>query len=245
MKCDGHDKWRCCPLSRLISSMSRLVLMNITISLLIISISAHAQLVIPEDVEIAKPKPAEIPKTHESTRPSQTKVVPEAALNNAPMQKESNRRQPDIHLLDIQKVRGELRARIRTYKTTCWYRENAQFDDYELRSINLDDNTVEIYSVREARSFILKKKESDVSLETVPRNHEKDIEHKMITVKATRQQVGNKIKVITPICPEGVFCGIGETVEGMIMKSFDKDSVVFSMQQEIGRKEITITIPRE
>lgn len=114
MKCDGHDKWRCCPLSRLTSSMSRLVLMNITISLLIISISAHAQLVIPEDVEIAKPKPA-----------------------------------------------------------------------------------------------------------------------------------GNKIKIITPICTEGVFCGIGETIEGMIKKSFDKDSVVFSMQQEIGRKEITITIPRE
>jgi hypothetical protein len=63
----------------------------------------------------------------------------------------------NITLLDIQSVNGKLRARLRTQSTTGWYYENEQFEKYVLQKIDPDNNTVEIYSERYARTFTLSK----------------------------------------------------------------------------------------
>ncbi len=63
----------------------------------------------------------------------------------------------NIKLVDIQNAGGQLRARLRTESATKWYSENDQFEKYELQKIDPDNNTVEIYSERYARTFTLSK----------------------------------------------------------------------------------------
>ena len=63
----------------------------------------------------------------------------------------------NIKLLDIQNAGGRLRAKLRTQSATAWYSENDQFEKYELQKIDPDNNTVEIYSERYARTFTLSK----------------------------------------------------------------------------------------
>lgn len=63
----------------------------------------------------------------------------------------------NIKLLDIQNAGGRLRAKLRTQSTTAWYSENDQFEKYELQRIDPDNNSVEIYSERYARTFTLSK----------------------------------------------------------------------------------------
>lgn len=63
----------------------------------------------------------------------------------------------NIKLLDIQNAGGRLRAKLRTQTTTQWYSENDQFEKYELQHIDPENNTVEIYSERYARTFTLSK----------------------------------------------------------------------------------------
>lgn len=63
----------------------------------------------------------------------------------------------NITLVDIQNTGGKLRARLRTESATKWYSENDQFEKYELQKIDPDNNTVEIYSERYARTFTLSK----------------------------------------------------------------------------------------
>jgi len=64
-----------------------------------------------------------------------------------------------IQLLDIQEAAGgKLRARLRTTSLTSWYSENAQFEEFELQRINKEDQTVEVYSERYGRTFVIEKK---------------------------------------------------------------------------------------
>jgi hypothetical protein len=63
----------------------------------------------------------------------------------------------NMTLVDIQNTNGRLRARLRTPSGTAWHAENDTFDNCELRKIDSDSNTVEIYSERYARTFTLSK----------------------------------------------------------------------------------------
>ncbi len=65
----------------------------------------------------------------------------------------------NIQLLDIQEAAGgRLRARLRTKSLTSWYSENAQFEEFELQRINKEDQTIEVYSERYGRTFVIQKK---------------------------------------------------------------------------------------
>ena len=64
----------------------------------------------------------------------------------------------NIELLDIQDVSGKPRARLRTIRTTKWYSEGEQFEEFELVQINVETQTVVIYSERYSQRFELEKK---------------------------------------------------------------------------------------
>ncbi len=64
-------------------------------------------------------------------------------------------------------------------------------------------------------------------------------------IKATHQKVGEKIKIITAEIPKGAFYGVGDVVNGLTVKSFDKTSVTLSLDWKEGNQELTQTIPRE
>lgn len=65
----------------------------------------------------------------------------------------------NIQLLDIQEAAGgRLRARLRTKSLTSWYSENAQFEEFELQRINKEDQTIEVYSERYGRTFVIQKR---------------------------------------------------------------------------------------
>lgn len=61
----------------------------------------------------------------------------------------------NIELLDIQEASGEPRARLRTIRTTSWYSEQEQFEEFELVSIDMETRTVVVYSERYGRQFTL------------------------------------------------------------------------------------------
>ncbi|MGI6138268.1 MAG: hypothetical protein ACOYI9_04485 [Candidatus Hydrogenedentales bacterium] len=63
----------------------------------------------------------------------------------------------NITLLKIQDVSGRPRAQLRTASTTKWYSEGEQFEEFELISIDAEEESVVIYSERYARQFTLKK----------------------------------------------------------------------------------------
>lgn len=63
----------------------------------------------------------------------------------------------NIALIDIQDVSGNPRARLRTIRTTKWYSEGEQFEEFELVEIDMETQSVVIYSERYARPFTLKK----------------------------------------------------------------------------------------
>jgi hypothetical protein len=63
----------------------------------------------------------------------------------------------NITLLDIQNANGRLRARMRGPGGTSWYSENATVENCQIRRIDPDNGTVEIYSERYARTFTLSK----------------------------------------------------------------------------------------
>lgn len=63
-----------------------------------------------------------------------------------------------IRLLDIQDAGGRPRARLRTVRTTAWYSENEQFEEYELLRIDPETQTVEVYSEKYKQKFTLKKR---------------------------------------------------------------------------------------
>lgn len=64
----------------------------------------------------------------------------------------------DVQLVDIQSTGGRSRARLRSGTRTEWVWENARFgDDYELRRVNVEDQTVEIYSERNTRTYVISK----------------------------------------------------------------------------------------
>ncbi|MBW7864997.1 MAG: hypothetical protein GX580_16385 [Candidatus Hydrogenedens sp.] len=64
----------------------------------------------------------------------------------------------DVQLLDIQSAGGRTRARLRVGTRTEWVWENARFgEDYELRSVNAEEQTVEIYSERNTRTYVISK----------------------------------------------------------------------------------------
>ncbi len=63
----------------------------------------------------------------------------------------------NIQLLDIQVAAGEPRARLKTIRTTDWYSEREQFEEFELVSIDVETQTAVVYSERYERQFTLKK----------------------------------------------------------------------------------------
>ena len=63
----------------------------------------------------------------------------------------------NIELVDIQNVRGKPRARLKTSRTTKWYSENEQFEEFEVTSIDAENQSVVVYSQRYSKSFTLEK----------------------------------------------------------------------------------------
>ncbi len=64
-------------------------------------------------------------------------------------------------------------------------------------------------------------------------------------IKASRQKVGDKIKIITPENPKGAFYAIGDTVNGFTVQSYDKTSVTLAYEWKEGKQTLTHSIPRE
>jgi len=64
----------------------------------------------------------------------------------------------NIELLDIQDAGGKARARLRTSRTTKWYSANEQFEEFELTQINVEEQTVVVFSERYDKPFTLRKK---------------------------------------------------------------------------------------
>jgi len=54
-----------------------------------------------------------------------------------------------------------LRARLRTTSLTSWLAEGARLEGFELKRINKEDQTVEVYSERYGRTFVIHKRVSD------------------------------------------------------------------------------------
>lgn len=64
----------------------------------------------------------------------------------------------NIHLLNVQTgADGSPRARLRG-RTTGWYSNGEQFEEFEVLEINPDTDTVVVYSERYGRSFTLEKR---------------------------------------------------------------------------------------
>jgi len=61
----------------------------------------------------------------------------------------------NIQLVDIQSASTGPRARLRTIRTTDWYSEREQFEEFELVSIDMETRTVVVYSERYGRQFTL------------------------------------------------------------------------------------------
>ena len=64
-------------------------------------------------------------------------------------------------------------------------------------------------------------------------------------IKASRQKVGDKIKIITPENPKGAFFGVGDAVGPFTVQSFDKTSVTLAYDWKEGKQTLTQSIPRE
>ena len=63
-------------------------------------------------------------------------------------------------------------------------------------------------------------------------------------VFAGRTQIGKRIKFITPDNAAGQFLGVGDTLNGCVIKDFDRGTVTFSYYWEEGDKELTYTLER-
>jgi len=61
-------------------------------------------------------------------------------------------------------------------------------------------------------------------------------------VSPTRQQVGSKIKIITGTDPKGVFMQVGDTINGLTIKSIEKTEIIFSLMWQ--GKELTTSLPK-
>lgn len=72
-----------------------------------------------------------------------------------------------------------------------------------------------------------------------------DIRKMLEGVKASKHQVGSKVKIITPESPRGTFYEAGDTVKGCTLKSFDRNAVTFSFFWREGNKELSHVIARE
>lgn len=72
-----------------------------------------------------------------------------------------------------------------------------------------------------------------------------DLAQMLNGLKASRQKVGEKIKIITADNPKGAFYAVGDTVNGLKVKAFDKTTVTLSLEWKEGKEELTQTIPRE
>ncbi|HQN01543.1 MAG TPA: hypothetical protein PLL36_10725, partial [Candidatus Hydrogenedentes bacterium] len=64
-------------------------------------------------------------------------------------------------------------------------------------------------------------------------------------VKATRQQVGDKVKFLVPSNPRGEFKGVGESINGVAIKSISRTEVVFSYFWKEQDQELIYNMPRE
>jgi len=64
-------------------------------------------------------------------------------------------------------------------------------------------------------------------------------------VRATRQQVGQKVKIFAPQIPKGVFVAVGDDVNGLKVKAIEKTGVTLSFLWKEKQEELTITLPRE
>ena len=72
-----------------------------------------------------------------------------------------------------------------------------------------------------------------------------DLAQMLSGVKPTRAQVGDKVRFSTPNNPRGDFLGVGETINGVTIKSIDRKQVVFSYYWREKDEELTYTLQRE
>ena len=72
-----------------------------------------------------------------------------------------------------------------------------------------------------------------------------DLQKMLEGVRATRQQVGQKVKIFAPQIPKGVFVAVGDDVNGLKVKAIEKTGVTLSFLWKEKQEELTITLPRE
>lgn len=72
-----------------------------------------------------------------------------------------------------------------------------------------------------------------------------DLRAMLQKVTPMRGQVGDKIKIQLPKEDRPVYLGIGETVNGCKLKSFDDASAVFSYYWKEEDRELTLRLPRK
>jgi len=70
-----------------------------------------------------------------------------------------------------------------------------------------------------------------------------NIEKMLEGITVSRQQVGSKVKIISPSNPRGSFVAVGEQVNGATIKEISRTTVTFSVNWN--GQEITHAVPRQ
>ena len=64
-------------------------------------------------------------------------------------------------------------------------------------------------------------------------------------IRASRAQVGDRVRFLTPGNPRGEFKAVGEAINGCEIESFDRKEVTFKLYWPEGKKTLRYIIPRE
>jgi len=73
-----------------------------------------------------------------------------------------------------------------------------------------------------------------------PKPKPPDIAKALEGVEASRAQIGNKVKIITPDNPRGEWMALGETIKGATLEAITRTEVKFTMKWEGGKVAHTI-----
>jgi len=76
-----------------------------------------------------------------------------------------------------------------------------------------------------------------------PPEPEPNLNEMLKDIVVTRQQVGQRVKIVTPANPRGMFKGVGETVKDVVIKEITREEVIFVLQWK--NKELTVTLSRK
>jgi len=119
-------------------------------------------------------------------------------------------------------------------------------DPFELRRIELEQRLSGISPVQEKEDSFLGEFDGwDEGPPPPPPPKKPDLAEMLGEVQATRQQVGDKVKFVVPSNPRGEFKGVGDTINGLTIKSITRTEVVFSYLWAEKDQELTYTMSRQ